>query len=83
MVTFHTVLKFMVGHVLAGAVIILGTLFVTFMSYVTGLATAPHGVDTPVAVIPEFLSLMFMAGAFAVLASTGLFLISTLLQWLR
>ncbi|MDB6021605.1 MAG: hypothetical protein JWQ04_1462 [Pedosphaera sp.] len=83
MVTFHTVLKFLVGHILAGAVIILGTLLFTFVCYVAGLATAPHGIDTPVAVIPEFLMLMFMAGLVAVIASTGSFLISTLLTWLR
>ena len=43
MVTFHTVLKFFIGHVLAGAVIILGTLLVTFVCYVFGLATASQG----------------------------------------
>lgn len=83
MVTLHSALKFVAGHVLAGAVIILGTLFVTFACYVIGLATAPHGIDTPVAVIPEFLTLMFMAGIFAVIASTASFLISALLVWLR
>jgi drug/metabolite transporter superfamily protein YnfA len=82
-VTFHTVLKFIVGHVLAGAVVILGTLFVTFVCYIVALATAPHGIDTPVAVIPEFLTLMFMAGVVAVVASTGSFLLSVLLMWLR
>lgn len=81
--TFHTVLKFIVGHVLAGAVIILGTLFVTLVCYVVGLATAPQGIDNPVAVIPEFLALMFLAGVFAVAASTCSFLISAFLQWLR
>ena len=83
MVTLHTVLKFVVGHVLAGAVVIFGTLLVTFVCYVIGLATAPHGIDTPVAVIPEFLTLMFMAGVFAVIVSSASFLISTLLNWLR
>jgi hypothetical protein len=83
MVTFHTALKFVVGHVLAGAVVILGTLLVALVCYVIGLATAPHGIDTPVAVIPEFLSLMLMAGVFAVIASTASFLISVLLSWLR
>ena len=83
MVTFHTVLKFLVGHILAGAVVILGTLFVTFVCYVAGLATAPHGIDTPVAEIPLFLTLMFMAGVVAVIASTGSFLISVLLTWWR
>jgi Na+/H+ antiporter NhaB len=83
MVTLHTTLKFIVGHVLAGAVVILGTLLVALICYLIGLATAPHGIDTPVAVIPEFLMLMFMAGGFAVIASTASFLISTLLTWLR
>ncbi len=83
MVTFHTVLKFLVGHILAGAVVILGTLLVTFVCYVVGLATAPEGIDTPVAEIPFFLTLMFMAGVVAVSASTGSFLISVLLTWLR
>jgi hypothetical protein len=83
MVTLHTALKFVVGHVLAGAVVILGTLFVTFVCYVFGLATAPHGIDTPVAVIPEFLTLMFMVGVFAVILSTASFVVSVLLTWLR
>ena len=83
MVTFHTVLKFLVGHILAGAVVIVGTLFVTFLCYVIGLATAPEGIDTPVAEIPLFLMLMLMAGAFAVVASTASFLTSVLLTWLR
>ena len=83
MVTLHTTLKFVVGHVLAGAVVILGTLLVTLLCYIISLATAPHGIDTPMAVIPEFLALMFMAGVFAVIASTASFLISILLTWLR
>ncbi len=83
MVTFHTALKFVVGHVLAGAVVILGTLLVALACYVIGLATAPHGIDTPAAVIPEFLTLMFMVGVFALVASTASFLISVLLTWLR
>ena len=83
MTTVHTVVKFLVGHVLAGATVIVGTLLVALVCYVVGLATAPHGIDTPMAVIPEFLTLMFLAGAFAVSASTGSFLISLLLTWLR
>jgi hypothetical protein len=83
MVTFHTILKFIVGHVLAGAVVILGTLLVTSVCYMVGLATAPQGIDTPVGVIPEFLMLMLMAGVFAVIASTASFVISALLTWLR
>ena len=83
MVTLHTALKFVVGHVLAGAVVILGTLFVALVCYVIGLATAPHGIDTPMAMIPEFLTLMFMAGVFALVVSTSSFLISVLLTWLR
>jgi hypothetical protein len=83
MITLHTTLKFIVGHVLAGAVVILGTLLVALVCYIIGLAAAPHGIDTPVAVIPEFLMLMFMAGVFAVIASTASFLISVLLTWLR
>jgi hypothetical protein len=83
MVTFHTVVKFLVGHILAGAVVILGTLFVTFVCYIIGLATASGGIDTPMAEIPLFLMLMFMAGVVAVSASTGSFLISVLLTWLR
>ena len=83
MITFHTVLKFLVGHILAGAVVILGTLLVTFVCYIIGLATASGGIDTPVAEIPMFLMLMFMAGVVAVSASTGSFLISVLLTWLR
>lgn len=83
MVTLHTALKFVVGHFLAGAIVILGTLLVTCMCYLIGLANAPHGIDTPVAMIPEFLSLMFMAGVVAVAASTGSFLISSFLIWLR
>ena len=83
MMTFHTVLKFLVGHILAGAVVILGTLFVAFVCYVVGLATASEGIDIPVAEIPFFLMLMFMAGVFAVGASTASFLASVLLTWLR
>ncbi|MGZ4974156.1 MAG: hypothetical protein ACXWDN_15450 [Limisphaerales bacterium] len=83
MATFHTALKFVVGHVLAGAVVIIGTLLVTLACYIVGIATATHGIDTPVAVIPEFLMLMFMAGVFAVIASTASFVISVLLTWLR
>ena len=83
MVTFHTILRFIVGHVLAGAVVILGTLLVTLVCYIVGLATARQGIDTPVAVIPEFLMVMFMAGVFAVIASTVSFLISALLTWFR
>jgi hypothetical protein len=83
MVAFHTSLKFVVGHVLAGAVVIFGTLLVTLVCYIIGLATAPDGIDTPVAVIPEFLGLMFMAGFFAVMISTVSFVISVLLTWLR
>jgi hypothetical protein len=83
MVTFHSVLKFLVGHILAGAVVMLGTLFITFVCYVVGLATAPEGIDTPVAEIPFFLMLMLMAGVFAVVASTASFLTSVFLTWLR
>lgn len=83
MVTFHTILKFIVGHVLAGAVVILGTLLVTLVCYIVGLATTPQGIDTPAAVIPEFLILIFTAGVFAVIASTASFVISALLTWLR
>jgi len=83
MVSFHTALKFIVGHILAGATIILGTLLVTVVCYVVGLTNDPHGIDTPVAEIPLFLTLMFMAGIFAVIVSTGSFVLSTLLQWLR
>jgi len=83
MVTFHTILKFIVGHVLAGAVVILGTLLVTLVCYLVGLATAPQGIDTPAAVLPEFLMLMLMVGVFAVIASTASFVISALLTWLR
>ena len=82
MVTFHTTLKFLVGHILAGAVVIFGTLFVTFVCYVLGLTTAVHGIEMPAAEIPFFLTLMFMAGVVAVTASTGSFLISVLLTWL-
>lgn len=83
MVTSHTILKFIVGHALAGAVVILGTLFVALVCYIVGLATAPQGIDTPVAVIPELLILMFMAGVSAVIVSTASFVISALLTWLR
>jgi hypothetical protein len=83
MVTLHTGLKFVVGDVLAGAVVILGTLLVTGVCYLFGLATAPRGIDTPVAVIPEFLALMFTAGVFAVFLSTASFVVSVLLTWLR
>jgi len=72
-----------VGHVLAGAVVILGTLFFTLVCYVVGLATAPDGIDSPVAVLPELLVLMFTVGIFAIVVSTASFLISSLLQWLR
>lgn len=82
-VTFHSVLKFIVGHVLAGAVVILGTLLVTLVCYIVGLATDSKGLDTPVAEIPFFLSLMFMAGVAAIIASTSSFLISIFLLWLR
>ena len=83
MVTLHSGLKFVVGHVLAGAVVILGTLLVTFVCYLLGLATAPAGIDNPIAMIPEFLALMFMAGVFAVVLSTASFGVSVLLTWLR
>lgn len=83
MVTFHTILKFIVGHVLAGAAVILGTLSVACGSYLVGLATAPGGIDNPVGVIPEFLTLMFTAGVFAVMVSSASFLVSVLLTWLR
>ena len=73
----------MVGHVLAGATVILGTLLVTAVGYFAGLVTSPGGIENPVAVIPEFLSLMLMCGAYAVIASTCSFLISVLLQWVR
>jgi hypothetical protein len=83
MATFHTILKFVAGHILAGAVIIFGTLFVAFVCYLAGLATAPQGIATPFAVIPEFLMLMFTVSVFAVIVSTSSFLVSALLQWLR
>jgi hypothetical protein len=83
MVRFHTALKFIIGHVLAGATIILGTLFVTFVCYLLGLAKAHDSFDTPAAELPFFLSLMFMSGIFAVIASTVSFLISVFLTWLR
>jgi hypothetical protein len=83
MVTFHKISKFIIGHVLAGTVLILGTLLVVLVCYIIGLATAPQGIDTPAAVIPEFLMLMFMAGVFAVIASTASFLISVFLTCLR
>ena len=79
----HTILKFIVGHVLAGAVVIFGTLLVALVCYIIGLARAAHGIDTPAAEIPFFLTLMCMAGLFALIASTGSFLVSTLLTWLR
>jgi hypothetical protein len=71
------------GHILAGAVIISGTLLFTLVCYFFGLATSSYGIDTPAAVIPEFLALMFMASVFAVAVSTGAFILSTLFQWLR
>lgn len=40
MLTLHTTLKLIVGHILAGAVVILGTLLVTLACYIIGLATA-------------------------------------------
>ena len=76
-------MKFVAGHTLAGAVVILGTLMVTLVFYVIGLASSPQGIETPVAVLPEFLALMFTVGVFAVLVSTASFLLSVLLTWLR
>ena len=83
MVRSHTVLKFIIGHVLAGATIILGTLLVTFVCYLLGLVKAHNSFDTPAAEIPFFLTLMFTSGVFAVIASSASFLISVLLTWLR
>ena len=68
---------------MAGTGIILGTLLVAVICYAVGLANVPNGIDTPAAVIPEFLALMFVAGILGVAASTGAFLISIFLQWLR
>lgn len=62
---------------------ILGTLLVTFVCYVVGVATAAGGIDNPIAVIPEFFALMFLAGVFAVVFSTAAFVVSVLLTWLR
>jgi drug/metabolite transporter superfamily protein YnfA len=83
MVKFHTILKLLVRHVLAGAIIILGTLFVAFAIYAVGLLTSSDGIDTPVAEIPAFLMWMLMASVVAVVASTGSFLITAFLQWMR
>jgi hypothetical protein len=83
MATFHSVLKFLVGHILAWAVVILGTLGVTLAGYVWGLSTTPDAMDTPVAAFAAFLGVMIMTGLFAVGASTGCFLVSVLLSWLR
>jgi hypothetical protein len=76
-------MKFVLGHVLAGAALIVGTLSVTFMCYIVGLTKSSDSFDTPAAEIPLFLYLMFMAGIFAVIASTSSFLISVLLTWVR
>ena len=62
---------------------ILGTLLVTFVCYLLGLATAAGGIDNPMAVVPEFLALMFLAGVFALVLSTASFVASVLLTWLR
>ena len=83
MVTFPAVLKFVLGHILAGAVVIFGSLLVALVCYAFGLSTATHGIESPFAVIPEFLSVMFMVGFLAVIISTVCFLISVLLVWLR
>ncbi|HTL18787.1 MAG TPA: hypothetical protein VL793_16235 [Patescibacteria group bacterium] len=71
-------MKFIGGRVLAGAVVILGTLLMTLVCYAFALATAPNGIDTPAAVIPEFLILMVTVGIFAVIVSTASFLVSVL-----
>ena len=80
---FHTTLKFVLGHVLAGMAVMVGTVLFAAACYLILLATAPEGIENPVAGIPEFLMLMFMAGVFAVAVSTGLFLISVFLTVLR
>ena len=73
----------MVGHGLAGAVVILGTLLVTAVCYISGLGAEPHGMNTPVAVVSGFLKLMCAAGVLAVIASATLFLLSVFLMWFR
>ena len=83
MISFHTILKFIVGHVLAGAVVILGTLLVTLVCYVVGISTTPDGIDTPAAEVPAFLMLMLTVFLAAITASTGSFVISVFLTWLR
>ena len=83
MVTTQSVLKFIIGHVLAGAVVISGTLLVAFVCYIIGLTTAAGGIDTPPAEFSLFLMIMFMTAVFAVMASTASFLVSVFLTWLR
>ena len=83
MVKSNTNIKFMVGHALAGAVVILGTLLVAAVGYIIGLSTAPKGVNTPASVIPDFFKLMFTAGVVAVIVAATSFLVSVFLMWFR
>jgi hypothetical protein len=83
MATFHSVLKFLVGHILAGAVVILGTLGVMLAGYAWGLSTTPDAMDTPVAAFAAFLGVLIMTALFAVGASAGCFLVSVLFTWMR
>ncbi len=75
--------KFVIGHVLAGVALISGILLLAAVLYGFGLATAPSGVDNPVAVIPEFLFWMLIAFTGALACSTLCFLTTCLFQWFR
>jgi hypothetical protein len=81
MVKSNTNIKFMVGHALAGAVVILGTLLVAAIGYIMGLASAPKG--SAGSVIPGFFKLMFTASVVAVIVAATSFLTSVFLMWFR
>jgi hypothetical protein len=84
MLTLHTVLEFVVGHVQAGAGGIICSLVFALGSYAVGLyQSVDGGLDTPVAEFTFFMTLMFTIGLFAVAMSIGSFAVSTLLIWLR
>ena len=83
MVALQSGIKFVTGHILAGSTLIVGALLVMMACYLFGIATSSDGIDNPVAVVPEFLMLMFLTGCVAVAVSTGCFLASTLLTAIR
>ena len=75
-----TVLKASVGHLLASAVLVFGTLFVVLMYFMFGLMTAPGGIENPAAAFIELGMLLSYAGGGAVTITIGALLVSVILQ---